>query len=137
MAHASRELKAKVAPKIKDLCKKFGVKATLAINNHSTLVLNIKSSDIDLIGNYNKTVAKDRSLSNGMPQIVEKNYIQVNEYHFKRHFSGKAKEFLEAAIDAMNNGNHDRSDAQTDFFDVGWYVNVNIGRWDRPFVVTK
>jgi hypothetical protein len=32
-------------------------------------------------------------------------------------------------------GNHDRSDIQSDYFDVGWYVDVNIGSWNRPYEV--
>ena len=32
-------------------------------------------------------------------------------------------------------GNHDNSDIMTDYFDVGWYVDMRIGDWQRPFVV--
>ena len=31
----------------------------------------------------------------------------------------------------MNVGNHDNSDPMTDYFDVGWYISVNLGRWDK------
>jgi hypothetical protein len=34
----------------------------------------------------------------------------------------------------MNIGNHDRSDSQTDYFDVGFYTDISIGRWDTPYV---
>jgi hypothetical protein len=37
----------------------------------------------------------------------------------------------------MNGGNHDNSDVQTDYFDVGWYVDVNIGSWDKPYTLEK
>jgi hypothetical protein len=33
----------------------------------------------------------------------------------------------------MNDGNHDTSNAQIDYFCVGWYVNVNAGQWDKPY----
>ena len=23
----------------------------------------------------------------------------------------------------------------TDYFDVGWYISVNLGKWDKPYVV--
>ena len=55
MAYVSQELKAKLAPKIKAICKKYGVKASLAVRNHSVLCLNIKSGKIDFIGNFNET----------------------------------------------------------------------------------
>ena len=35
----------------------------------------------------------------------------------------------------MNDGNHDRSDPQSDYFDVGWYVDVNIGKWNKPYTL--
>jgi hypothetical protein len=35
----------------------------------------------------------------------------------------------------MNAGNHNRSDAMTDYFDVGWYVDVNIGKWNQPYIL--
>jgi len=35
----------------------------------------------------------------------------------------------------MNEGNHDNSDIMTDYFDVGWYISVRLGKWDKPYVV--
>jgi hypothetical protein len=61
----------------------------------------------------------------------------VNPYHFKDHFSGRALEFLKEVHIAMMVGNHDNSDIQSDYFDVGWYVDINIGRWDRPYALVK
>ena len=66
---------------------------------------------------------------------AEKFGIQVNPYWYQDHFTGKAKAFLSEVIPAMNNGNHDNSDAMTDYFDVGWYVDVNIGNWKKPYTV--
>lgn len=63
--------------------------------------------------------------------------IPVNVYWYKEHFSGKALEFLSEVIPLMNIGNHDNSDIQSDYFDVGWYVNVNVGKWDKPYEVVK
>ena len=58
MAYMSQENKASKAPKIAAICKQFGVKATLAVRHHSTLVLNISSGPIDFISNYNANVAR-------------------------------------------------------------------------------
>ena len=132
MAYMNQEIKSKLAPQIKAICKKYKVKASLSVNNHSSLVLNIKSSTIDFITNYNKTVSTVPSYSTFTP--AEKN-IQVNPYWYKEHFSDKAKAFLSEVIPAMNAGNWDKSDIQTDYFNVGWYVSVNIGQWNKPFEV--
>ena len=61
--------------------------------------------------------------------------LDVNPYWYHEHFDGKAKKFLSEVIPAMNKGNHDNSDIQTDYFDVGWYVDVNVGKWDKPYVL--
>lgn len=134
MAYMSQERKAQIAPKIKAICKKYGVKASLAVRHHSTLVLNIKEGAIDFIGNYN-SVNVDRSRPAHLPFQPATKSIDVNPYWYHEHFDGKAKAFLTEIISAMNNGNHDRSDIQTDYFDVGWYVDINIGRWDKPYAL--
>jgi hypothetical protein len=122
MAYVSQELKAKLSPMIKSICKNYGVKASLAVSNHSTLVLNIKSGSIDFFKSYNRDLDKP-----------ENGNIRVNPYWYNDHFDGAAKEFLSEVITAMNEGNFDKSDSQTDYFHVGWYVNVNIGQWDKPY----
>jgi hypothetical protein len=33
-------------------------------------------------------------------------------------------------------GNHDRSDSMTDYFDVGWYISINVGKWNKPYEMT-
>lgn len=123
MAYMSQEKKAKIAPVIKSILKKYKVKGTLAVRNHSTLVLNLKSGSIDFIGQF-----KDK-------EGAAKFGIQVNPYWYKDHFTGEAKKFLSEVIPAMNSGNHDNSDIQSDYFDVGWYVDVNVGQWNKPYTV--
>ena len=141
MAYMSQEKKAMLAPAIKAICKKYGVKASIAVRNHSTLVLNIKQGRIDFIENFIETDANGLSGKKmGQDQVdyIRKNRsLDVNPYWYKEHFSGRALNFLKEVIPAMNNGNHDNSDAMTDYFDVGWYIDVNIGRWDKPYALEK
>jgi len=132
MAYMSQERKAKIAPVVKAICKKYGIKSSLAVRNHMSLVLTVKQGDIDFVGNFAETTGADAD-----NWAVKKGNIDVNVYHYRNHFTGKARQFLEEVIAAMNNGNHDRSDIQSDYFDVGWYVDVNIGRWDQPYALVK
>lgn len=134
MAYISQDMKAKLAPAIKAVLKKYDVKGSIAIRNHSTLVLNIKSGKIDFVGNYNK-VAGRRYANEDFRSA--KDSIDVNPYWFHEHFDGKAVNFLKEVFRAMNNGNHDNSDSQTDYFDVGWYVDVNVGKWNKEYVLVK
>lgn len=130
MAYMSQETKKQIAPVVKAICKKYGIKATMAVRHHSTLVLNIKSGNIDFIGNYNETVNPLRG------DRKAEHYLDVNPYWYHDHFSGKAKECLKEIFAAMNNGNWDKSDIQTDYFNVGWYVDVNVGSWNKPYELT-
>ena len=141
MAYVSQELKAKLAPTIKAICKKYGVKASIAVRNHSTLVLNIKQGRIDFIENFIETDANGltgKKMGQDQIDYIRKNRsLDVNPYWYKEHFSGRALNFLKEVIPAMNNGNHDNSDAMTDYFDVGWYIDVNIGKWSKPYALEK
>ena len=125
MAYMNQERKAELAPAIKSVFKKYGVKASIAVRNHSTLVVTVKSGTVDFIGNFNTVRDRNHPLD----------YIDVNPYWYHEHFTGVAKDFLTELFTAMNAGNHDNSDIQVDYFDVGWYADVNIGKWDKPYVL--
>lgn len=119
MAYIDQARKKKIAPVIKDICTRYRVKGRLSINDHSTLVLNVSSGKIDFIGNREQ-----------MGALPGDNYINVNPYWYKKDFSGIAEKFITEVMAAMNDGN-----IQADCFDVGWYVKVNIGRWDKPYIL--
>lgn len=134
MAYMSQEKKAVLAPRIKAILKKYGVKGSLAVRGHSTLVLNLKSGKIDFIGNSNRVCGGNHyQVSRGFKPNTT-GYDQVNPYWYQDHYDGKAKTFLKEILAVMNDGNHDRSDIQTDYFDVGWYVDINIGKWNKPYI---
>jgi hypothetical protein len=141
MAYVSQELKAKLAPAIKAICKKYNIKASLAVRNHSTLVLNVKQGDIDFIENIiatDKVKPRPRYVDDRQIEFLRKNQsLDVNVYWYKEHFSGRALEFLDEVIPAMNDGNWDKSDIQSDYFNIGWYVSVNVGKWNKPYALVK
>lgn len=122
MAYMSQENKKRIAENAKAVLKKYGVKATFAVRHHSTLVCNIKSGKIDFIKDCVTQCDPDRG-------------FDVNPYWYREHFDGVARQFLIELFAVLNDGNHDNSDAQVDYFDVGYYI-VNIGRWNKPYEVT-
>ena len=129
MAYMSQENKKSKAPLINAILKKYNIKGSLSVREHSTLVLNVKSGAIDFINNYNK-----QNTEIPYPRFQPaKDYINVNPYWFKEHFTDSAKQFLTEIFNTMNIGNHNNSDPMTDYFNVGWYVDVNIGNWDKPY----
>ena len=136
----SQEKKAKIAPKVKAILAKYKVKGSLAVRNHSTLVLNLKSGSIDLIENYIETDSKTfhgkKMSQDQIDYIRSKKSLDVNPYWFQEHFSGVAKSFLTDALKALKSADwYDESDAQIDYFNTAYYVDINIGKWNKPYTV--
>lgn len=137
MAYVSKEMKAKAAPVIKALLKKYGLKGSLSVRNHSTLTLTVSQGAIDFIGNFNSTCQRQPRYNDRQFIPAEKS-IQVNTYWAHEHFSGKAAEFLGKAIQALKGPDYfDESDAMTDYFHCSHYIGINIGRWDKPYALVK
>jgi hypothetical protein len=137
MAYMSQEKKAKIAPKIKAILAKYKVKGSLAVRNHMTLCLNLKSGSIDFIANSNKVCGNSHyQVARGFKPSTS-GYDQVNPYHFKDHYDGKALAFMQEVFAAMKGADwYDNSDAQTDYFDTAYYVDVNIGSWNKNYILT-
>lgn len=119
MAYYSQERKAKALPKIKAIFKEYGVKGSVSVDHHSTLVVTLKS------------------VPRTFDFQIEKLGYQVNTYWVKERYDGITKEFLTKLLDVMNEGNYDNSDIQSDYFERGWYVDINAGRWNKPLVYTE
>ena len=133
MAYMNQERKQVIAIKLKAVMP-TGWKYTLAVRHHSTLVLNISEAPINLVAEY---VEKAVRRNFDSPLKDETRAIGVNPYWFEDQFEGQRLQQMLAIRAAMNEGNHDRSDIQTDYFDVGWYIDIHFGRYDRPFKVTR
>ena len=117
MAYVSQQDKAKLAPEIKKVLSKYGMKGSISIRHHSTLVVTLQSGAIDF-GEYTH--------GDG--------YIQVNVYHIERHYKGKAQAFLTELLAAMKGPDwFDKSDAMTDYFHISHYCDINVGRWNKPY----
>ena len=136
----SQQHKQELAPTIKAILSKYGVKGSLAVRHHSTLVLNIKSGKIDFIKNH---LAATEPVRSGRPEfyLTEESlggHMQINTYHTDSQFSGKAKKFFAEVIAAMKGPKFfDNSDAMTDYFHVSHYIDINLGSWNKPYIVTK
>ena len=120
MAYVSQAMKKDLAPAIKAVLKKYKMKASIAVRNHSTLAVNIKSGAIDFTGNY----------THG------DNYIQVNEYWIDDHYANNtvAKNFLNELLAAMKGPKYfNEDDAQSDYFCRSHYTDINVGQWNKPY----
>jgi len=114
MAYVSQDDKKKLAPAVKAVLKKYKVKASIAVRNHSTLVVNLKQGEVDF-GDA---------------------HYQVNTYWIDEHFSEKpvARNFLNELVDAMKGVDYFcNDDSQTDYFSRSHYTDINIGGWNTNY----
>ena len=136
MAYMNQERKAKIKANLDKALKGTGVKYSLKCSNLS-ITCTIKSAPVDFIANSNETCGADFYQTSRGFQTNTSGYDQVNHYHYRDHYSGKAKELMTKIVTAIYSGDYyDRSDAQTDYFDTAYYAHINVGKWNKPFVVT-
>lgn len=134
MAWVTKENLEGKKPIIKAILKEYGLKGSLSGTNSYTMKLTVTSGKIDFIGNYLETVKlKHDYEKNHLNGVAEDQCVDINPYWYKEHFSGMALEALQKLVGAMQTGNHDRSDIQSDYFDVGWYIGISIGKYNKPY----
>lgn len=127
MAYMDQAKKAKIAAALKHVVPQ-GWKYTLSVRHYSTIVMTVTEAPFDLIRAFKASERFD-------PERAA--YIKVNPYHCRDHIDDECvADVLDRIFAALNTDNHNRSDYQADHFDVGHYVDLGIGRWDRPFRVT-
>jgi hypothetical protein len=136
MAYMNQERKAKITKMLKPILAKYKVKGSLSVRNHSTIVLTLKSGAIDFIGNSNRVCGNDfYQVQRGFKPTTT-GYDQVNPYWFQDHYDGDAKAFLTEAFKALKSADwYDESNAMIDYFNTAYYVDINIGKWDTPYIV--
>jgi hypothetical protein len=136
MAYVSQEVITKARAALKVLNKEYGVKSTLSGKGDSTLYLTIAQGSIDFIGNYCENVTAKRrqhDTQQVIDWVTKEQNISVNQYYLDSSFSGIALEYLEKAKAIMHVDHWDKSDIQSDYFNCAYYVNISVGRWNKPY----
>ncbi len=139
MAYISQTEKKELAPGIKKVLKAYGMKGTIGINHHSTLVVNLKSGSLDLLGAAQR-VNDERANRQGLPATQIGEYFQANAYREPteyENFNQKIGRFYSDLIKAMKGTKwFDKSDMMTDYFHTAYYLSINVGKWNRPYEFT-
>ena len=118
MAYVSQEDKKELAPLIKKVLAKYGVKGTIKVNHYSTLVVTLRKIPAGLF--------TPKEIENG----------DVNVYWIDKHFTGVAKKFLNELLDAMKGPKYfNNDDAMTDYFHRSHYTDIKIGDFRKPVEV--
>jgi hypothetical protein len=61
---------------------------------------------------------------------------QINQYHL--HLYGKFEKLFEKILKVMKSQDwFDESDSMTDYFHTAYYVNLSLGKWDKPYEMVK
>ncbi len=74
----------------------------------------------------------------------KENYHQLNHYTLRENFdknkwcngvflTEKAHKVLQGVVEIVDQYNYDESDPMTDYFNVNFYLHLNIGKWDKDY----
>ena len=122
------------APGIKAVLKKYGMKGSIAVRHNMTLVVNIKSGKLDIMQNWYDKVTERGTVNQYGDNIKKAEYLDVNQYWIEDGYTGIVKDFINELYDAMKGDKwFDKSDIQSDYFHTAYYMDVNIGSWNKPY----
>ena len=131
--------KAVIASKVKPILAKYGMKGSLSVRSHSTIVLKLTSGPVDFIGDLQAQRQFGYVTQPLDKDEMRKRYeLDINPYWFQEHYSGESLAFLSEIIPAMKAADYyDNSDAQIDYFDTAYYYDINVGSWNKSYTLTK
>lgn len=127
MAYMNQEKKAKIKAALQKVMPKDW-KWSLSVDHYSTIVLTIKSAPVDLIDEVLYV-----SKSNQTEKPVSHD---VNIYWLDKQFDFHLELFKNILCAAKSAEWFDESDVQSDYFHTAYYIDIRIGRWNKPFIVT-
>lgn len=119
MAYMNQTKKSEIAALLKAVVP-AGWKYSLAVRDLSVLVMTIRSAPVDLIA-ATYPGRNDVTVTRVTCEIMKDRDLAAT---------------FEKILSALNTGNYDRSDSQSDYFDVGHYVYLKVGHWDKGFKVS-
>ena len=137
MAYMNQARKAELAPGIKAVLAKYGMKGTIGVSNYSTLVVNLREGALDLIEEAN-AFNREYAQRTGQRFYPVEGYYQANPYKGSDAYSDTTVGNFFRELTAAMRGNlwYDNSDIMTDYFDTAYYLNINVGQWNKPYVYT-
>jgi len=120
MAYISTKQVSEIRNDIKSLFKSSqGWRFSISRRHYSTVVINILSAPIELRDD------------------PEKWYDYVNCFYIENRSNKIGANLLQLINDVANKNNWDKSDIQTDYFNVGFYFSLSIGSREKPFIISN
>lgn len=122
MAYINQKTKAILAPAIREVCKKYGVKCTISIPENLTLRVTLTEGRVQF-GD-----ARDYCIWRGH---------EVNTYWFRSQYSGTALQFLTELILAMKGEIwYKDTKSEVDYYNIAYYLCVSVGSPSKPYRCT-
>lgn len=71
--------------------------------------------------------------------VTGADHVQINQYHIERdeRLTDWARAVLLDVNDCIKSYHWDDSDGMIDYFDVNFYYDLAVGKWDKPYTVTN
>ncbi len=82
-----------------------------------------------------------------LKEMQGKKYHQLNQYSVRDEYNPdkwnngvflteEGYKLFKRVVELVNHYNYDESDIQTDYFDVNFYLHLNIGKWNQEYIFT-
>ena len=142
----SQENKKALAPAIKAVLKKYKMKGSIGVQNHSTLVVNLKEGELDILGAMKRAALKSAHYDHyneydiqSLNHVLKAEYISVNPYWVEKNYACPVVvAFLTELKEAMYGPEYfDESDAMIDYFHTAYYFHIEVGKWDKDFKIKE
>lgn len=135
MAYITKDQVKDKTDKIKSIVKKYGCKVSVSGSNSSTITVRFTEGVIDFWQNYVDTMENNGRVfdKEHIEWAKSKGNLKINHYWLDRHYSGEVLKMLNEVLVVLKEGHYDNSDAMTDYFNCAWYMDIQVGRWDKPY----
>lgn len=137
MAFMDQQTKARISAELKKVMPS-GWKYSLSVQHHSKITMTVTAAPADIIGELN-AVRQENA------QLFGRDFHPITDGHADLSYCSDAAfptgsaiyPVIETALQALKSADwFNRSDSTTDYFNVAYYIGLQIGRWDKPFVCT-
>ena len=102
-------------------------------------MVKVKHSDVKLLIKTGRGRSIDVAIMQASSDLVQCNAdCQGRQLsYYQDQLTDKGKDLLNLINKTFSYFNHDRSDSMVDYFDVGFYDHVELGKYDNPFKVVS
>jgi hypothetical protein len=131
MAYITTQEVRAIRNQLKEKFGQLGLKFSVRNSNRMEVIVSIKSGKTDFSDLWSKNKPGDYGFG----------YEQINQYHL--HNYGKHADLfreiiavIKAAPATVPDGREwfDDSDPQSDYFHTAFYISLNVGSWNKPYI---